>query len=118
MFLEATTCTVIGGSMETATNAIWLTRWLLTIPLALLFVWAATFNAWVWWRLFIKREKNAPTVGPFIGGVSGGLAMLLCPILGTSEFAWIPLVLDVGCLPYFPVYFPLLALYGLRERHS
>ena len=99
--------------METATNAIWLTRWLLTIPFALMFVWAATFNAWVWWRLFIRREKNTPSVGPFIGGVSGGLAMQLCP-LGSFEFAWIPLVLDVGCLPYFP----LLALYYLRERHS
>ncbi len=104
--------------METMTNAIWLTRWLLTIPLAILFVRAATYNASVWWRRFIRLEKNVPTVGPFIGGISGGLAMLLCPILGTSEFAWIPLVLDLGCLPYFPLYFPLLALYGFRDKSS
>ena len=118
MFLKATTCTVLGGSMETAINAIWLTRWLLTIPLAILFVWAATYNAWALWRLFIRRDKNAPSVGPFIGGVSGYLAVLLCPNLGTFEFAWIPLVLDVGCLPYIPLLAFLLASCYLRERHS
>ena len=101
--------------METATNAISLTRWLLTIPLAILFVWAVTYNAWVWWRLFIRREENTPTVGPFIGGFSGMAAVQLCPILGTLKFAWLPLVLNVGCLPYSPI---LIASYYLMERHS
>ncbi len=104
--------------METTTNVIWLTRWLLTIPFAILFVRAATYNASIWWRRFIRLEKDVPTVGPFIGGISGGLAMLLCPILGTSDFAWIPLVLDVGCLPYFPLLAFLFASCYLRERHS
>ena len=112
MFSKGATGTLVGGSMDTAINAIWLTRWLLTIPFAFLFVWAATFNASVWWRRFIRREENTPSIGPFVGGFSGMCAMQLCPILGTLEFAWLPLVLDVGCLPFFS----LLAWFYLTKR--
>jgi hypothetical protein len=33
---------------------------------------------------------------PLVGGVSGSLALLACPIPGAARWAWVPLVLDPG----------------------
>ena len=34
---------------------------------------------------------------PFWGGVSGFLALSLCPLDGARRWAWLPLLLDPGC---------------------
>jgi hypothetical protein len=49
-----------------------------------------------------KRAERAPggvSMVPVIGGVAGALACLVAPVVGLARWAWLPLVLDVGCAP-------------------
>lgn len=70
-------------------------RIVLAIPLLILFVWCAGFNASILWRAFVRRRK-APSWIPFIGGLSGALALLLVPVPGARSWWWLPLLLDWG----------------------
>jgi hypothetical protein len=45
----------------------------------------------------LKRKRNSFV--PVIGGLAGLIAMLIVPIEGARKLAWIPLFVDVGCLP-------------------
>ncbi len=73
--------------------------WILT---ALLAVYGAGFiatnyaTAIVWYA----RHKHGSLV-PLMGGVAVGVAMLVCPITGVKPWAWIPLVVDLGCAYLF-----------------
>ena len=76
-------------------------RTTLTIISSLLFigfVLLATFNA----QSSIKRDKGEhfPSIAPFFGGIMGCVALIIFPILPLSKIAWLPLILDVGCVPY------------------
>jgi hypothetical protein len=54
--------------------------------------------------LVLRRKRAEGTAGgvsmvPVIGGVAGALAFVVAPIPGLARWAWLPLVLDVGCAP-------------------
>ena len=77
--------------------------WAVAAPLFVLFLWAAAFNLLVYataairpWR---KSGRRLPSVVPLVGGLSGAVALVLCPVRSVPRYAWLPLVLDVGCLP-------------------
>jgi hypothetical protein len=38
---------------------------------------------------------------PFIGGILGSVSLFLLPIAEVKSFWWIPLVVDLGCVPLF-----------------
>ena len=82
-------------------------RWILATPLLILFIWAASFNLWVLllicWNLVTGARERVPSFGPFIGGFAGVAGLYLCPVEGVSGCEWLPLVLDVGSLPYLVV---------------
>ena len=45
---------------------------------------------------------------PFIGGILGCMAVILVPLNGFGSYWWIPLFVDIGCVPFVllaPVFF-------------
>jgi len=89
-------------------------RWILASALAL--VWLA-FASWNAWSFLISLGFGRPRpryTWPLIGGLAGALAMVLCPLPGSSLWLWVPLVLDAGCIPVFS----LLWWEARRERRS
>jgi len=83
-------------------------------PASIFFLWAAIFNAvCVSWNLS-GREK-VPSLAPIAGGLAGAAAMLLFPLEPVRHYAWLPLFLDVGCLPY-PVILRIMRNMRARRR--
>ncbi|HDY87955.1 MAG TPA: hypothetical protein ENH82_07580 [bacterium] len=85
-------------------------KWVLTVPLMGLFLWVLIFNWWVVWRRYVRREEKVPSIGPIIGGVSGFLALRVCPLPGANTFSWVPLLVDVGCLPNVALFLWLMLM--------
>ena len=77
-------------------------RWMLTILFGLLWLLIATFNGWVAWRQFVRKEERAPSIAPFIGGFIAYVGFSICPWDSPQKYLyfWLALVLDVGSLPY------------------
>ena len=69
--------------------------------LFLLFAWVAACNAY-----FVTQQMrgpSGPSVAPILGGLCGMSAVLLFPIADLADrslYSWIPLVLDLGCMPF------------------
>src|SRR5262245_21572106 len=50
--------------------------------------------------LWIVRRQSGSLI-PLIGGSALAIAMLVCPWPGIGRWAWIPVVVDLGCAPLF-----------------
>jgi len=63
------------------------------------FVFGAVFNAKSW----IKRGRGEqyPSIVPLFAGIMGCVALILFPVYPLAKISWLPLILDVGCAPYF-----------------
>ena len=59
-------------------------------------------------------RKQSVSLIPIVGGLSGFLAMLIVPINKAWMWSWIPLFLDIGCIPSVAVM--LFEVYILRNR--
>jgi hypothetical protein len=84
-------------------------RWILCILFAIPVVFMLPN-----WMLFVSKAWEATRTGqsrpfsfalPFIPGVAGVLAVLLCPTPGAGKWAWLPLVLDAS------IFFFVLAIF-------
>jgi len=73
-------------------------RWALGAALLALFALVCVLNAGVFWRRHI-RKRNAPSLLPLLGGVSGSIGLCLLPVLAVHPWWWLPLLLDWGCVP-------------------
>jgi hypothetical protein len=60
------------------------------------------FNGFVFWRRVIKNE-GAPAIAPIFGGVFAAAGIILLPFPDTWRWAWVPLAVDWGGLPFFVV---------------
>ncbi|MEW6668600.1 MAG: ADP-ribosylglycohydrolase family protein [Thermodesulfobacteriota bacterium] len=92
--------------------------WLPTILLGAFFVLGAGANAHL---LFFKGRKvkegeHRPSLVPLVPGVLGMAACLASPSDVLRSWAWIPLLLDVGCAPYLLLAFIALTAEWLRAR--
>jgi hypothetical protein len=65
-------------------------RWMMAAPLAFFALRTILDNG------FSTDGKGAV---PLLGGLTGALAFLLCPIAGSHVWAWVPAMLDVGSNP-------------------
>jgi len=65
-----------------------------------LFVLIAINNAVLWWRQFVLKRERTPSVLPLVGGVLGYVGLRASPAEVISNYAWLALLLDVGCGPY------------------
>src|SRR5262245_12285583 len=73
--------------------------WIVSGFLALIGAWAIFGNYSVVILWYVRRKHGS--LAPLMGGVFFGIAMLLCPLPGLRRWAWIPLVVDLGCLYLF-----------------
>ena len=71
-------------------------RWVLPGLLGLIGCWIIILNFSVVFLWYVRHQHHSFI--PLLGGCLTGLAMLACPLPGVVRFAWIPLVLDLGCL--------------------
>ncbi|MBK8326559.1 MAG: hypothetical protein IPL02_05810 [Moraxellaceae bacterium] len=71
--------------------------WMLSISFGLLWLLLAGQNAYLLWQA--KQQHTSTSLVLVIGGVFGALAVLIVPIANTVYWCWIPLLLDVGCVP-------------------
>jgi len=74
-------------------------RLALSSVLLTLFVSGAWFNIQSWSRR--GRGERCPSIAPLFCGIAGTIGLLLLPVPHMIWFAWLALILDVGCLPYF-----------------
>jgi hypothetical protein len=72
-------------------------RWGVAVPLALFFIWVAIANGLAALRMRRLQRENMPV--PYAGGLCGCIAMLLIPAPNLDLWAWLPAVLDAGCIP-------------------
>jgi hypothetical protein len=72
-----------------------LIRWGLAGLLALLSICVIGVNYSVAYLWLVRKEHHS--LAPLLGGVAGLLALLICPLNSTHSWAWLPLVLDLGC---------------------
>jgi len=76
-------------------------RWALAGFAGALFLLLAGFNFWCWFAQIRKPDAPHVSIVPIFGGIIGCIAILLAPVavlLHRLYFAWIPLLLDVGCV--------------------
>ena len=53
------------------------------------------YNAMIFW-LTVVRKELAPSVAPIFGGVIAAAGILVLPVNGSWQWAWVPLVVDWG----------------------
>jgi hypothetical protein len=80
-----------------------LVQWVVASALAGLWLLLALYNGQLAWQQFVRRRDDGRGLAPVFGGLFGAGAVMLAPV-GTAQdrivFAWLPVVLDFGCLPY------------------
>jgi hypothetical protein len=59
----------------------------------------AVGHGFIFVHSILKTKKQYGSGIPLVGGISGSLGVLLLPVYGAWKFAWVPLILDFGCLP-------------------
>ncbi|NIO08802.1 MAG: hypothetical protein GTO40_12620 [Deltaproteobacteria bacterium] len=71
-------------------------RWIIFFILAVPAVVGIVLNA-VWFTdAAAKQTLRGTSSLPVIPGLSGCLALVVCPVPDTTVFAWLPLILDVS----------------------
>lgn len=88
-------------------------RWVIGLPLLAYSLYSAGFNfrgMFILPRRLLPGERG-PSPIIMIGGLFGMIGLLTLPLPELRAWAWVPLVLDVGCLP-------LLVRMGLARRQE
>jgi len=73
-----------------------LVAWLVSGALALLGSWIIILNYWVVISWYLHRRHSSRI--PLLGGLCLMAGMLASPLPGVTRYAWVPLVIDLGCL--------------------
>lgn len=102
--LLAASCRLDGvGQLDVA-------RYVVAVPLAVLFLWGTAFNLWVCSGALFPGRKR-PSIGPG-PGLFGAVAMLVMPVEGLWRYAWIPLIVDPGT-----VIIPWGIISSIKQEH-
>ncbi len=72
-------------------------QWIATGVLGLFWLGCASSNFVSLINARIHRSSTSLIL--LLGGIAGVVAMLVCPIPETTRWAWVPAVLDLGCIP-------------------
>jgi len=78
-------------------NFIFYFRWIIGCLFTTLSITGIIFNCIYFVQSLINKKWIS--LAPFIGGIFGVFGILLLPVEGINKFWWIPLFLDLGCLP-------------------
>lgn len=76
-------------------------RWIVGLPLVACSLYSTGFNFWGKFTLprRLPHGECRPSPIIMIGGLFGMIGLLTLPVPELRPWAWLPLVLDVGCLP-------------------
>lgn len=74
-----------------------LARWAVAAILAAIWLLIAGGN--IATVISTATGKRPVSLALFIGGISGAAGMLVCPLPNAARWAWVPAVLDIGCVP-------------------
>ena len=69
----------------------------MSMGFGLLWLIIAGNNAYALWQAHHQHTSTSLTL--FIGGVFGAMAVISLPYPNTIYACWLPMLLDVGCLP-------------------
>jgi len=85
-----------------------------SILLGIAFLYGTLLNYWIKIRWYLYKRPGSLT--PFIAGTCGAIACLIAP-LEIFNWAWIPLVVDIGSIPMLiiPIVCDLYS-WGRRSR--
>jgi hypothetical protein len=72
-------------------------RWIATALLG--GVWLLLAVGHVMSVIGVLLTKRSTSLIPLVGGVAGALSLIVCPYPGTARWAWVPALLDLGCIP-------------------
>ena len=78
-------------------------RWILAGACGVVFLFFAGVNAIYLWMNVSSRGEGGPSLGPIFGGLFGALGVMILPVGDLPHrlpYGLIPLIADVGCLPY------------------
>ena len=70
-------------------------QWLLIVPLAIIGIWVIGLNYLCAYLAVVKHEHHS--LLPLVGGIAGGITLLIYPSDAVRAWAWLPLILDLGC---------------------
>ena len=71
--------------------------WAVSIFLFANFAWVAFINLRTAIRWYLHRKRGSSI--PLIGGLLGCVAMIAVPLNGFDNYWWVPLLVDIGCVP-------------------
>ena len=71
--------------------------WMLPLSFAVIWLIVSCRNAYDLWVAY--RQQTTTSLTLFIGGIFGALAVIALPYPDTAYWFWLPMVLDVDCLP-------------------
>jgi hypothetical protein len=72
--------------------------WIISLALLIIGLFVSVMN----WVIFVQNyilKKKLTSAIPLLGGLSGAIGIACLPIAGSSQYLWIPLIADWGCLP-------------------
>jgi hypothetical protein len=75
---------------------------ILSVVLGLFGGWVIIGNWWIVIRWYIWRKPNS--LVPFVGGIFFALAMISYPEPRVRHWAWVPLIVDLGCSLMIPAF--------------
>jgi hypothetical protein len=68
------------------------------------------YNAVNFWATVVRKEESS-SVLPIFGGLLAAIGIAILPVEGIWKWAWIPLLLDWGGLPFY-----FVAMFGRRTK--
>jgi hypothetical protein len=75
-------------------------QWMFAGTLIALFAGLAILNAILFVGRYIIRPPRMPSLVPFLGGIVGTYGFYSAPSPSLQHLAWVPLLTDVGCIPW------------------
>ncbi len=88
-------------------------RWILGGLCLVIFSLIALGNCAVAWNWFVHHKRGS--MFPVFGGLLGAIGVLLLPIENSSQWWWLPPLLDLGCVPIVIIW--LVAFLGRYFRY-
>jgi hypothetical protein len=89
-------------------------RWVASALLGVLGAWLVACN-YACIVIGLTRRQHHSMI-PLIGGIALAAALLTCPAPGATRWAWLPLVVDPGCLLVALVLgYTAIATHGFRR---
>ena len=94
-------------------------RWLIAVPLLLVWLYFAATNLRFLFRNFRVGLDAGPAPVTVVGGLAGCLGLLILPWLGFADrvaLLWVPLFLDLGSAPFYLSMLGLAIWQGMNKR--